>query len=323
MAMYVSSLYVLKENNFQSGAKDPVTTDKLVHIILGPTASGKSSFALDFSNEQNGIIINADAMQCYDALPVLTAQPSAEDLSAAPHRLYSYIDASAHLTAQDWREDAIKECEKCWSEGKTPLLVGGTGFYVKALTDGFSPIPDIDLSFRTQAQDRRSEIGAEAFHDEVRSFDPAIAEILAIHDTQRTIRAWEVFHATQKPLSEWQQLPLSGQPDGWQFKYHVVMMKDKEAHINIINKRFDIMMDNGVLEEVKTLSDRIDNHEITQDALIVKAHGFRPLRRYLQGKMTLEEAAEKTKIETRQYAKRQRTWIRNQLDDKNAAQHFV
>lgn len=286
--------------------------DKIIHVIIGPTASGKSAYALDIAKSCNGVIINCDAMQSYDALHVLTAQPSAEEQATIPHRLYGHLHPSTHYSAADWRVDAIYQIESAWDKDQTPILCGGTGFYLKALMEGLSPIPEIPKHVRDEAIALQIQLGNPAFHEELKKIDPATAASLDPMNTQRNVRAWEVFVHTGKPLAEWQSMPLEGAPRGWNF-YVTALFPDREQLREKINTRVHVMLDLGILDEVKELDTRIQNGEINESALIVKAHGFRPFRRYLNGEWSLDKAIDFTQTETRQYAKRQMTWLRNQI----------
>ena len=281
-------------------------------MIIGPTASGKSAFALSKAAELNGVIINCDAMQSYDALHVLTAQPNQEEQAQAPHRLYGHLHPTTHYSAADWREDAIREIKTAWRGGFTPILCGGTGFYLKALIEGLSPIPDIPDDVRQMAIALQEKLGNPAFHEEIKDRDPETAANLDPMNTQRNIRAWEVLEHTGKPLAEWQKEPLIGAPEGWEFEV-TALFPDREKLITKINTRLDTMMDLGILDEVKALDARIQAGEIPDNALIIKAHGFRPFRRYLNGEWSIEEAIDHTQTETRQYAKRQMTWLKHQM----------
>lgn len=284
-----------------------------IHVVIGPTASGKSAFALSMAQRENGVVINCDAMQSYNALHVLTAQPDAEEQSLAPHRLYGHLHPSTHYSAAEWRKDAIQEIESAWDNGQTPILCGGTGFYLKALMEGLSPMPDVPDHVREDAIALHAEIGMVAFHEELKKRDPETASKIDPMNPQRNIRAWEVLMHTGKPLAQWQKEPLVGAPEGWAF--HVTaLFPNREKLIAKINRRLDIMMDLGVLDEVRALDALIQSGAVPEDALIVKAHGFRPFRRYLNNEWTLDEAIEQTRTETRQYAKRQMTWLRNQLN---------
>ncbi len=290
-----------------------MTQNNLIHVIIGPTASGKSAYALDLAQRQNGVVINCDAMQSYDALHVLTAQPDADEQAQAPHRLYGHLHPSRHYSAADWREDAINEVEQCFANDQTPIICGGTGFYLKALMEGFSPVPEIPNDVRDKGIALQTELGNPAFHERLKSDDPMVDGKIDPMNTQRNVRAWEVFHHTGRSIVDWQKEALTGAPDGYEFNV-TALFPNREKLIEKINTRLDIMMDLGILDEVRALDDLIQSGDVPNDALVVKAHGFRPFRHYLNGEWTLDKAIEQTQTETRQYAKRQMTWLRNQLN---------
>lgn len=284
----------------------------LIRVIIGPTASGKSAYALGQAADANGVIINCDAMQSYDALHMLTAQPDAVEQAQAPHRLYGFNHPNRHYSAADWRDDAIREIDAAVGNNQTPILCGGTGFYLKSLMEGLSPIPDIPDDVRARGIALQSEMGNPDFHNALKGRDPDTCAHLDPMNTQRNIRAWEVLEHTGKPLSYWQSLPLSPPPSGYEF--HVTaILPPRERLYEKINARTLAMIDMGILDEVRALDSRIQSGDVHTDALVVKAHGFRPFRRYLNGEWTMDEAVSYTQTETRQYAKKQMTWIRNQL----------
>ena len=284
----------------------------IIPVIIGPTASGKSAHALRMAQDSDGVVINCDAMQSYDALHVLTAQPSVGDQEHTPHRLYGHLHPSIHYSAADWRNDAIREIKAAIENNQTPIICGGTGFYLKALMEGLSPIPEIPKEVRAVAEAVQKDLGNPAFHEELKRRDPKTAARLDPMNTQRNIRAWEVLDYTGRPLADWQEEPLVGPPDGWSFEVYG-LFPDREILAQKIHDRLLIMMDIGILDEVRALDTRIQSDEVPHDALVVKAHGFRPFRRYLNGEWTMDEARTWTETETRQYAKRQMTWLRNQL----------
>ena len=267
---------------------------------------------MEMAGRHNGVIINCDAMQSYDALHVLTAQPTAQDRLQCPHALYGHLHPATHYSAADWRSDAINAIQSAWRNGQTAILCGGTGFYLKALMDGLSPIPDIPDNVRQSVIDLHKEIGTDTLFAQLKQRDPATAELIDPKNPMRILRAWEVLIHTEKPLSHWQKQPLDGAPDGWSF--HVTgIFPSRETLIKKINDRFAVMMKQGILDEVRALDTMIQTGEVPKDALIIKAHGFRQLRRYLNGEWTLDQAVNHTQIETRQYAKRQMTWLRHQI----------
>ncbi len=282
-----------------------------ITIITGPTASGKTALALSIAARKNGVIINADAMQMYDTLPILTAQPTAAEQAAAPHRLYASRKAGEDLNTAQWRDLAITEIETAAANGAHPMIVGGTGLYIKTLIEGISPMPAITPDIREALTERRNAEGQEAFYTAFAAADPVMAARLKPQDTQRVMRAWEVLIGTGQSLSYWQDQPLEGTPAHYRFRL-IGMTPDKPALHAKIKRRIGAMLDLGALDEIAALQAAIDNGAVAETALIVKAHGFRPFRAYLRGEWTLDDAINHTDAETRAYAKRQMTWLRNQ-----------
>ena len=284
----------------------------IIKVIIGPTASGKSALAVVRALADNGTIINADAMQCYDALPILTAQPTAAEKQNIPHMLYSVLSPQNSLTAADWVKLATDAIDKAHAANRTPYIVGGTGLYIKALMDGLSPIPDIPPNIRANVRSRIDTDGLPAVYADLQSRDPAMAAKLKAGDTQRILRAMEVLEATGISLAEWQSIPTQKPPVHWQF--HVTAINPpREVLEEKIRIRLKAMLAAGALDEVKSLSDKIDAGEVPDDALVTVAHGFKNFRRVLKNEMSLDDALEATAIEGRQYTKRQRTWIRHQI----------
>jgi len=284
-------------------------------VIGGPTASGKSALALELAAEKDGIIINADSMQIYDGLHQLTAQPPREDLKAAPHKLYAALHPNETCSAGNWRELAEPVIHQTLLEGKTPIIVGGSGLYIKSLMEGLSPIPDIPQEVRDRASQLQTDLGNPAFYDEVHKRDPIMAERFHPFHTARLIRAWEVIEATGKSLAEWQELPLITPPDDWEF--HVTLkIPKREVLYERCNARFLQMMENGILDEVKAFDDAIKNGEINENVPLAKALGAPALRAHINGELTLDEAIKKAQGQTRQYAKRQVTWFKHQIKKK-------
>lgn len=274
-------------------------THKVV-VIAGPTASGKSALALSVAREKNGVIINADSLQLYDALPILTAQPSPEEKEQVPHRLYGTLKPGEICSAGRWRDMALAQIEDAHAQGLLPIIVGGTGFYLKALMKGLSPLPDVPEDIRAALQKKHREIGAQAFYDLLASVDGATAARLNPGDTQRVIRAMEVYEGTGTPLSGWQTLPLAPPPGHLAFETQLVNPPRAVLFANC-DARFLQMMEKGALEEVRSY------HGPQSKAL-----GYAELHAYLDGSMTLEEAIVLAQQKTRNYAKRQVTWFRNQ-----------
>ncbi len=286
---------------------------KPVLIIAGPTASGKSSLALDAAVEFDGLIINADSMQVYNTLSIITARPSAEDEAKAPHRLYGFLPPSEACSAGFWVKKAITEIKQAWKDGKFPILCGGTGLYLRTLVVGISELPDIPEQYRTQATERLKRLGNEAFHQEVAQRDPEIAKRLPPSDTQRLIRAWEVSEFTGQALSllQKQYKPVPPLPEA---EFHqIVLAPPRETLYQSCETRFDKMIEAGALEEVTALAAL--NLDPTLPAM--KALGVPEILSYLRGEATLDEARKRSKKTTRNYAKRQSTWFRNQVTEAN------
>ncbi|MCB9989704.1 MAG: tRNA (adenosine(37)-N6)-dimethylallyltransferase MiaA [Rhodospirillales bacterium] len=286
--------------------------EQTVYVIAGPTASGKSARALELAADKDGIIINADSVQVYDALPTLAAQPSLEEQAQIPHELYGVLPPAQPCSAGNWCELALPVIERVLDEGRVPIVVGGSGLYIKALMEGLSPIPDIPDDVRQATVERHAELGNPDFHAALRERDPVMADRFHPFHTARLIRAWEVLEATGKSLAEWQKMPAEGPPPHWKFDVTLVMPA-RDVLYDRCNRRFDVMLEHGALDEVKALDDLIRAGDVLDTVPVAKALGFRQLQSYLAGDMTLEEAVEKAKAKTRQFAKQQVTWFRHQV----------
>lgn len=284
----------------------------IIHIIGGPTASGKSARAAERAARDNGVIVNADSMQVYDALPILTAQPSAAEQKALPHRLYGVIPPDQSCSAGNWREHAMREITDILSAGKTPIVVGGSGLYIKALMDGFSPIPDVPDDVRRAAMDLQAKLGNPAFHAELQKRDPEMAARFHPFHTARLVRAWEVLEATGKSLADWQRLPRETPPEDWRFTVEVIL-PDRDTLNARCDARFDAMMADGAMDEIAAFDRWLTEGRIPPTALINRALGAQPLLAYYRGQISREDAVGQAKLETRQYAKRQMTWFRHQI----------
>jgi tRNA dimethylallyltransferase len=282
---------------------------KQIVLVAGPTASGKSGAAMALARACNGIIINADAMQVYRDLRVVTARPSPEEEAQIPHRLYGYLDGADLCSAGRWSRDALAEIKTAQAEGKTPILVGGTGLYFKALTEGLSPIPDVPTEIRQQANEHFAKIGSSAFREEILTFDPPMVG-LAPNDRQRMIRAWEVYHHTGKPLSWFQGLPRQPLLQPEQLT-KLILLPAREKIYENCNMRLGQMVEQGALQEVSELMDR----GLAHDLPVMKSLGVRELAAYLRDEIDLTQALEAAQTRTRQFAKRQMTWLRHQCDD--------
>ena len=280
--------------------------EQRVIVITGPTASGKSALALALAERRQGTVINADAMQSYDAFPILTAQPIAQERARVPHRLYGVLPLSETLSAARWRTLATAEIERCLAEGRTPVLCGGSGLYLRTLMRGIAAIPDSPPGIRDQANAAWEEMGPDAFRARLAEKDPAIVARLKPGDRQRHVRAWEVWAATGRPLSAWQT--GEGEPAPWRFA--TVLLAPERGWLRArIAARFDAMLNEGVLAEVRAVFDRAPDPRWPG----LKAHGAPELFRHFRGELSLEEARRIAIDHTRQYAKRQMTWFRHQM----------
>ena len=280
--------------------------EQRVIVITGPTASGKSALALALAERRQGTVINADAMQTYDAFPILTAQPTAQERGRVPHRLYGVLPLSETLSAARWRTLATAEIERCLAEGRTPILCGGSGLYLRTLMQGIAAIPDPPPGMRDQANAEWTALGADAFRTRLAEKDPAIVVRLKPGDRQRHVRAWEVWLATGRPLSAWQT--AEGEAAPWRFA--TALLAPERAWLrDRIAARFDIMLKQGVLDEARAVFSRAPDPRWPG----LKAHGAPELFRHFRGELALEEARRIAIDHTRQYAKRQMTWFRHQM----------
>lgn len=285
-----------------------------VLVLAGPTASGKSARALQHAREGkgNGVIINADSLQIYDALPLLTARPEAEDMGGVPHLLYAALSPRETCDAALWRDMALREIRAALSADLRPILVGGTGFYLKSLLEGLSPIPDIPDDVRLLGEELMDRVGIEEFFGLLAERDPKTAQRLDPRNRQRILRAWEVLVHTGKPLADWQSIPrLPPAPD---LVFDVeILLPERDVLYDRCNRRFLKMMDRGALEEVRNFDDQILKGEVQETAASTHALGFRPLQSHLRGEIDIETAVLLAQNETRHYAKRQVTWFRHQI----------
>jgi tRNA dimethylallyltransferase len=277
-------------------------------LIAGPTASGKSAAALVLAEQIGGAIVNADSMQVYAEPHILTARPWDEDMSRVPHLLYGHLSAREPYSVGHYQSDAAQALEEVRTMGRVPIFVGGTGMYFAVLTDGIANIPGVPAGIRGRAEALRKEIGAEAFHGELAKRDPEAAARLRTSDTQRVLRAYEVFEATGRPLSYWQK--QMGKPvlDEFRLARFVITPPREELYARI-DARFDRMIEHGAVEEAAALAD------IDPSLPAAKILGLRELLAAKAGTITLDEAKAAAKQATRQYAKRQLTWFRNRMAD--------
>ncbi len=297
------------------------TAGRRAVLIAGPTASGKSALALAIAQRCGGVVINADSMQVYRELHILTARPCEEDEAQAPHRLYGHVASSDGYTVARYLDDleqALKE-----TAGQPAVIVGGTGLYFNAMTQGLSEIPPIDERVRAFWRERARTANPASLHKELAVVDPVLFGRLHPNDTQRVLRALEVADSTGRPLSEWQekrsQPLISG---GW--VAHVVMAPERDWLHARIDERFRVMVADGGLDEAQAFA------ALGLDPALpaMKAIGVPEMMAAARGDLPVEEAIDAAVIATRQYAKRQETWFRNQMPDwlrldPAASRHFL
>lgn len=285
--------------------------DSPVIVIGGPTASGKSALALAIAEAFDGTVINGDAIQVYRELSVLSARPGPAETARAPHRLYGVLSARQTCSAARWRTMALAAIAAAQRKGSLPIVVGGTGLYLRALIEGLSPVPAIPTGIREQARARHAELGSPDFHAELATLDPVMAARLKPADSQRLIRAWEVITATGRSLALFQKIrPAKSE---LRFSQHVIL-PPREALYAACDARAARMMEEGALDEVQHLLAM----GLPVDAPALKAVGVRELGAYLGGTTDKATALENLRRATRNYAKRQVTWFRHQMPEAQA-----
>lgn len=284
--------------------------DRDAILITGPTASGKSALALKLAQEQDGVVINADSMQVYDTLRILTARPSEDEMGDVPHLLYGHVPARETYSTGAWLRDVTALLPRLRAEGRLPVFVGGTGLYFKALTGGLSEMPEVDQDVRCSVRLRLRDLGPEALHRDLSERDPQVAGTLNPQDGQRIVRAIEVLESTGRSISTFQQTtgPVVVDPAR---SRKIVVLPDRSILHDRINRRFDRMLEEGAVEEVRALLAQ----DLPLDMPVMKAIGVSQIAGLLRGELDRAAVIEGGAAATRQYAKRQMTWFRNQMDD--------
>ena len=279
-----------------------------VLVIAGPTASRKSAVAMALAERCQGAIVNADSQQVYEGLPILTAQPSLAEQKKCPHFLFGVRPPSLRLSAWEWVQQAVAVLSTLLADGVQPILVGGTGFYLKTLMEGLSPIPLLTPEQRTATEERLAKEGASALWHALSQVDPESSAHIGCSDAYRLTRAWAIFEQTKIPYSQWKRQPR--EKLGQDLTYHVIgfLPAERQKLYDVINGRFVSMVQEGGMEEVKAL--RCD--EGYQEFPAYQALGVAALDQYLSGLCSWEDAIKQGQQHSRQYAKRQLTWFRHQ-----------
>lgn len=277
-------------------------------LIAGATASGKSALAMRLARELGGVVINADSMQVYRELNILTARPSPADEAVCPHALYGHVGAHEAYSVGRYVTEAAKAIESARVQGLRPIITGGTGLYFKGLTEGLSPIPEVAPDVRAHWRKQAVTLGAQRLHELLLVRDPVMAEKLNPADPQRIVRALEVLDSSGKSLSYWQAQP--GTPVVAEANaVRLLVRRDREDLHLRAGRRFDDMMAKGALEEVSALAAL----QLDPASSVMRALGVAPLLAAVRGQMELAEAMTQAKAETRQYVKRQDTWFRKNM----------
>ena len=278
-------------------------------LISGPTASGKSKFAIQLAKKINGEVINADSMQIYKELKILTARPKLKDIKIVKHHLYGFKSVKDNYSTGNWLRDAKSKIKNIKKRNKIPILVGGTGLYFKALTEGIVKIPEIPLNIRNRVRKKQSKIGQNKFYSELIKLDPLCKNKIDKNDTQRSTRAYEVIKFTNKSLFDWYSETYSDFTQDDFIKLHIDYPRDKL--IERIFFRTNEMLRDGAIKEAK----RFYKLRIKKDLSSNKVIGLSEIKEYLDKRININELKEKISIKTRQYAKRQSTWARGQMSD--------
>jgi tRNA dimethylallyltransferase len=278
-------------------------------LIAGPTASGKSALAMRLAEKLGGVIVNADSMQVYRDLRVITARPPSEDEARVPHRLYGHVDAAVNYSTGQWLRDVAEVLGEAASQGRIPILVGGTGLYFKALTAGLAAVPPIPADIRAQVRGRLASEGVRPLYAELIERDPMTATRLMPNDRSRISRALEVVLATGRSLSDWHREGLPPLVEASVPKVFITC--ERRELVRRIETRLEAMLKAGALEEVRALAAR----KLDPALPAMKAHGVPWLIRHLNGEITVGGAAGGAIMDTRRYAKRQLTWFRNQMKE--------
>ncbi len=274
-----------------------------IYFITGPTASGKSKFAIELSKKIKGEIVNADSMQIYKELKIITARPSQLDNKKIKHHLYGYVDGSNRYNVEKWCQDASQVIKSLNKKNINPIFVGGTGLYIDTLINGIASIPSVPESIRNESKNLLEKVGKEKFYKIVKKIDEDSIKSIFPNDIQRLRRIWEVFNYTNKKFSEWKKNKNKKFISSLDYKIFL-FLPDRKKNYERVNKRVLTMIKSGAIEEIEKLLKLNYN----KDLPIMRAHGVPEISAYLKNKITLEDCIKKIQLVTRHYVKRQNTW---------------
>lgn len=274
-----------------------------IYFITGPTATGKSKFAIDLSKKIKGEIVNADSMQIYKELKIITARPSQLDNKKIKHHLYGYVDGSNRYNVEKWCQDASQVIKSLNKKNINPIFVGGTGLYIDTLINGIASIPSVPESIRNDSKNLLEKVGKEEFYKIVKKIDEDSIKLIFPNDIQRLRRIWEVFNYSNKKFSEWKKNKNKKFITSLDYKI-LLFLPDRKKNYERVNKRVLTMIKSGAIEEIENLLKLNYN----KDLPIMRAHGVPEISAYLKNKITLEDCIKKIQLVTRHYVKRQNTW---------------
>ena len=274
-----------------------------IYFITGPTATGKSKFAIDLSKKIKGEIVNADSMQIYKELKIITARPSQLDNKKIKHHLYGYVDGSNRYNVEKWCQDASQVIKSLNKKNINPIFVGGTGLYIDTLINGIASIPSVPETIRNDSKNLLEKVGKEEFYKIVKKIDEDSIKLIFPNDIQRLRRIWEVFNYSNKKFSEWKKNKNKKFITSLDYKI-LLFLPDRKKNYERVNKRVLTMIKSGAIEEIENLLKLNYN----KDLPIMRAHGVPEISAYLKNKITLEDCIKKIQLVTRHYVKRQNTW---------------
>ena len=274
-----------------------------IYFITGPTATGKSKFAIDLSKKIKGEIVNADSMQIYKELKIITARPSQLDNKKIKHHLYGYVDGSNRYNVEKWCQDASQVIKSLNKKNINPIFVGGTGLYIDTLINGIASIPSVPESIRNDSKNLLEKVGKEEFYKIVKKIDEDSIKLIFPNDIQRLRRIWEVFNYSNRKFSEWKKNKNKKFITSLDYKI-LLFLPERKKNYERVNKRVLTMIKSGAIEEIENLLKLNYN----KDLPIMRAHGVPEISAYLKNKITLEDCIKKIQLVTRHYVKRQNTW---------------